>query len=218
MRIYLKLTPNTEICPFDYQAHLVYRFHDWIGKQNDIHNKISLYSLSWLSKGRRKGKGLTFKNGANWFISAYNPDIIKKVIKGVRKKPIVAFGMQVQEVVLQEAPPFGNKTYFTVASPVFIKRYIDKEQQFYFYSHENANNYITETMQNKLQKAGLSPDIRLEFDNNYGKAKIVKSTYKGTSIKGSICPVIAKGTPEALAFAWNVGIGNGTGIGFGALN
>jgi CRISPR/Cas system endoribonuclease Cas6 (RAMP superfamily) len=30
--------------------------------------------------------------------------------------------------------------------------------------------------------------------------------------------VIIKGTPEQLAFAWNVGLGNSTGIGFGALN
>jgi CRISPR/Cas system endoribonuclease Cas6 (RAMP superfamily) len=29
--------------------------------------------------------------------------------------------------------------------------------------------------------------------------------------------VIVEGSAEAVGFAWNVGIGNGTGIGFGAL-
>jgi CRISPR/Cas system endoribonuclease Cas6 (RAMP superfamily) len=31
------------------------------------------------------------------------------------------------------------------------------------------------------------------------------------------CPIIIKGKPETKLFAWNVGLGNSTGIGFGAI-
>lgn len=35
--------------------------------------------------------------------------------------------------------------------------------------------------------------------------------------KCSMCPVIIKGKPETIDFALCVGIGNGTGSGFGAI-
>jgi CRISPR-associated endoribonuclease Cas6 len=41
--------------------------------------------------------------------------------------------------------------------------------------------------------------------------------YKGIANKANWCPVIIKGRPETKLFAWNVGLGNSTGIGFGAI-
>ena len=46
----------------------------------------------------------------------------------------------------------------------------------------------------------------------------IHNVINGIKNKASICPVIVKGTSEQIAFAWNVGVGNSTGIGFGALN
>ena len=44
MRIYLHLTPNTQIVPFNYQQSLVGAFHRWLGK-NELHDDISLSFL-----------------------------------------------------------------------------------------------------------------------------------------------------------------------------
>ena len=41
--------------------------------------------------------------------------------------------------------------------------------------------------------------------------------YNGVENKASWCPVIVEGKPETKAFAWNVGLGNSTGIGLGAI-
>ena len=41
---------------------------------------------------------------------------------------------------------------------------------------------------------------------------------KGIQHKGSICPVIIEGTPEALQFAWLVGVGELTGSGKGSAS
>ena len=48
MRIYLRTTPNDVIVPFDYQQKIVGTIHKWLGN-NEIHDKISLYSFSWTS-------------------------------------------------------------------------------------------------------------------------------------------------------------------------
>ncbi|MGN9307593.1 CRISPR-associated endoribonuclease Cas6 [Enterococcus faecium] len=57
----------------------------------------------------------------------------------------------------------------------------------------------------------------MSFDRTYYAAKTKLVYYKNIGNKTSICPVIIEGTPEQIAFAWNVGVGNSTGIGFGAL-
>ena len=41
---------------------------------------------------------------------------------------------------------------------------------------------------------------------------------KGIENRASICPLIIIAKPETIAFTWNVGIGNSTGIGFGAIS
>ena len=216
MRIHLKLTPNTETVPFNYQGHLVERFHKWLGV-NSVHDELSLYSLSWLWGSKPNKKGFHFRNGGEWFISAYDDDLIKKLIDSIMKNSEVAFGMSVQELTMQMTPKFQEKAHFQVASPVFIKRNIEDEQKFYYHSDKEANELLTETLQNKLKKAKLNTDVQVRFDDTYRNPQISGTVYKGNRKKGSICPVIVEGSAEAVGFAWNVGIGNGTGMGFGAL-
>lgn len=216
MRIYLKLTANTETVPFNYQGHLVQKFHKWVGK-NAIHDDISLYSLSWFSNGKRLKNGLTFSGGTDWFISSYDDEIIKRTIQGIQENPEVAFGMFVKEISIVETPKFSMNERFQVSSPVFIKRNIDEVQKYYYFYDKEANQLLTETLQHKLSKANLDTNVQVRFDGSYPQPKIKGTFYKKHKKKGSVCPVIIEGSPEAIAFAWNVGVGSGTGIGFGAL-
>lgn len=41
--------------------------------------------------------------------------------------------------------------------------------------------------------------------------------YRGVKNKASWCPIRIIGNAETKLFAWNAGIGNSTGIGFGAI-
>ncbi len=217
MRIYLILSPNKTSVPYTYQEQLVSTFHKWLGK-NAIHDDISLYSLSWLDGGKGYKNGLSFKSGACWFISSPNVDMIKKLLKGIQDDPEVAFGMFVKEVVVRETPEFSSRVRFNVSTPVLIKRTVNDHEIHYTFNDENVNQLLTETLKSKLKKAGLSIDnINVSFDVTYSKAKTKLITYKSIKNKANFCPVILEGSPEAIAFAWNVGIGNSTGIGFGAL-
>ena len=93
MRIYLRLTPNTEIVPFNYQRALVGAFHKWLG-ENELHDEISLYSLSWLYGGkmRRDKKGYDFRHGAEFFISSPLEDLHKSAISGLFKDEDIQWG------------------------------------------------------------------------------------------------------------------------------
>jgi CRISPR-associated endoribonuclease Cas6 len=217
MRIHLSTTPNTESVPFNYQPVLAGAFHKWVGR-NKIHDELSLYSLSWLGHGRRKGKGLDFSRGGEWFISTPDIDLAKSLIQGIQADPSIAFGMEVRDIMLQPTPDFSSKETFFVQSPILIKRQIDEDTKFYFPKDQEADQLLTETLHHKLRKAGKpNTEVQVAFDRSYSRIKTKVATYKGVDNKGTLCPVIVSGDPAAVAFAWEVGIGNSTGIGFGAL-
>ncbi|WP_337042600.1 CRISPR-associated endoribonuclease Cas6 [Emticicia sp. 17c] len=220
MRLHIHLSRNKEVVPFNYQERQVSKLHYWLGK-NEIHNKQSLYSFSWLKNGEQRGeKGLMFTNGSQYFISCFDNNLIKQIIKSIQADNDFGWGMKIISLSLEKEPTFNTEHSFSVGSPVFIKRLQleSKNSKFYFYNDIEANLFLTQTLTNKLKQAGLpSSDIEVRFDESFPNPHIKGCMYKGVKNKGSICPIIIKGTPEQLAFAWNVGVGNSTGIGFGSL-
>lgn len=70
-----------------------------------------------------------------------------------------------------------------------------------------------------MREAGLPEDdtLRVEFDISYSKKKKKMVTIHGIKSIANMCPVITHGTQTSKRFAWVVGLGNGTGSGYGAL-
>ncbi len=218
MRLLIKISPNSAKVPFDHIPMLVGSLHKWLGK-NDYHSQIALHSFSWLKGGRQSRGSLDFPQGAEWFINSYDTGFIKKIVSGIQTDPSINFGLSAREITIIEDPVFRNEHFFTVASPVLIKRRIEDKIKHYLFSDPESNNFLTETLITKLKKAGLeSSGVHVKFDTDYKLSQTKLVNYNGIGNKASICPVTIKGTPEQIAFAWNVGIGNSTGIGFGALN
>jgi CRISPR-associated endoribonuclease Cas6 len=218
MRIHLNITKNQSIVPFDHIPSLVGTLHKWLGK-NEWHNQVSLYSFSWLKGGTRGSDGLFFPRGAQWFISSYDIQLVKRLIQGIQNDPIISFGLVVNGITIQEDPDFKETHSFTLASPVLIKRRDGERIRHFLFSDKESDELLTETLVTKLEKGGLnSTGIEISFNRDYKSPKTKLINYNGISNKASICPITIKGTTEQIAFAWNVGIGNSTGIGFGALN
>ena len=223
MRVYLQLSKNKRPVPFNYQQQLVGVFHRWLGI-NDYHDDISLYSLSWLQHiGRVKHKttsdGINFPYGASFFISSPLEDLQTRAVAGIFQNEEVAWGMQVETVTLVKSKDFGNQHTFRAQSPILIKRNRteQKHQQYYYPSDPETPQFLTETLQNKLQRMNLPTDVQVAFDTTYPKPIIKKIKYRDIDIKATLCPVVVEGHPRAVAAAWEVGVGNSTGIGFGAL-
>ena len=218
MRIYLRLSQNNELIPFNYQHFLTGALHKWMGGNNVEHGNISLYSFSWLQNVDTTEKGINLKRGSYFFISAYAEGLIKKIVKGIMADQSVCFGSIVTAIDIEETPTFSNIHHFFTASPIFVHRFDGDKHDHIGFDDEKSSIYMTETMQKKLNLAGLpSENVKVSFDKNYHSPRKKVITYKGIGNRVNICPVIVEGTPEQVAFAWNVGVGNSTGIGFGAL-
>ena len=217
MRLHIKISSGNKLVPFNYQPALAGAIHKWIGK-NELHDKTSMYSFSWLKGGRKNSDGLIFENETSFEFSAHDNGLIKSVVKGIQIDPVINYGLEVSEIVIQETPKFSNRESFFVASPVLVKR-TEQEREIHFsYDQLETDKLLTETMKTKLKRARLDDEnIKLAFDRSYYGAKTKLVYYKNIGNRANICPVIIEGTPEQIAFAWNVGVGNSTGIGFGSL-
>lgn len=220
MRLHFYLSPNERPVPFDYQHYLTGAFHKWLGA-NDLHDRLSLYSLSWLYEGRARGRAIEFPRGAHWFLSVHDESIAEPVVNSALRDPEVCCGMRVLRIEQQATPRFGGRYTFKVGSPVLAKsKEVDGRVKHYIYSDPEADAALTATLRHKLDRAGLGAphnQATVSFDKTYRNPKTKLVTIKETRNRASVCPVTVEGTPEAVAFAWNVGVGNGTGSGFGSL-
>lgn len=221
MRLYIHTSPNRQTVPFDYQSTLVSAFHRWLGP-NALHDSLSLYSLSWLSAGRASKQGLRFYEGSQFFISCPDSALFQQLIGQIQASPQIDWGMEVRELLLEPPPDFGESETFFLQSPVLIQRDVDtdagRNKRFYYVDDPESDALMTETLQRKLAKAGKGHlSVSVSFDRSYPRIKTKAATYKGITSKGTLCPVIVEGDAEAVRFAWEVGIGNSTGIGWGAL-
>jgi CRISPR-associated endoribonuclease Cas6 len=193
--------------------------HRWLGV-NELHDKISLYSFSFLLGGTITKNGFDFKNGAKWAISFFEDKYTKQLIASILENPEVICGMYVQDIVIAETSYRENKGLFLLNSPICIKR-TDSNRKIKFYTFEDSEsgNLMKETLLHKMQEAGLEKDdsLSIEFDLTYAKRKTKLITIHGIKNKCSMCPVFIKGKPETISFALSVGIGNLTGSGFGSI-
>lgn len=222
MRIHIQTTQNSSIVPFDYQQKLVGTIHKWLGN-NEIHDKISLYSFSWLLGSKMiRNQGYTFPDGANFFVSFYEKEYLRVLIRTIRSDSEMFCGLEVRDITIENQPLFPEGAQcFRLASPIFIKRLQNgnRNYKFYLYDDEDSNTLMTETLKHKMQEAGLPEDetLKVEFDLTYSQKQVKMVTIHGIKSKASMCPVIIHGSPQSKLFAWTVGIGNSTGSSFGSL-
>ncbi|MEI6435838.1 MAG: CRISPR-associated endoribonuclease Cas6 [Bacteroidota bacterium] len=217
MRVHLKTQPCHQIIPFNHQHLLVGTIHKWLG-WNEEHGRISLYSFSRLTGGKSKPEGLTFETGSSFFFSSHDVTIIKRLIEGVTADSAMFHGLRIQEIMMQEDPDLINREIFQVGSPIFIKRREGENIAHILYKDPRASACLVESLKSKMEVAGMEDDsLEINFVSDYQKASTKKINYNGIENRASWCPVVIKGKPETKLFAWNVGLGNSTGIGFGAI-
>lgn len=225
MRLNLTLSPNAERVPFNHLHKLTGALHEWLGAENDLHDGPSLYSIGWLNGGQKEGGALAFPEGARWRLSFWEAEAAKQVLDGILQDPSVFAGMRVTEAQQQTTPAFSGGYRFDVDAPVVARRRReDGSREYLTYDDERADKALTRTLRAKMRTAELDVDpsaVKVRFDRGYDGARTKLATIEkgGHEVhhKGSQCPVIVEGPSEASRFAWNVGVGELTGSGFGAL-
>jgi CRISPR-associated endoribonuclease Cas6 len=217
MRIHLKIRARNITIPFDHQPLLVGTIHKWLG-WNEEHGKVSLYSFSRLEGGKSAKEGLKFQDGASFFFSSFENELIKKMIAGIRADSTMFNGLNVSDIIIEEDPDMTNRELFFTASPIFIKKRVGEKVEHVLFNNSEAHELLTGSLRSKLKQVGLIDDsLEIRFESSYPKAETKMVMYKGVGNKANWCPVIIKAKPETKLFAWNVGLGNSTGIGFGAI-
>jgi CRISPR-associated endoribonuclease Cas6 len=205
---------------YNYQNRLTGAIHKWLGVDNPYHGKPALYSFSALNGGHSiENRGLRFPDGARLFISAFDPEFIKRLILGIQRDPLITEDIFVRDIMIQEDPEFDTAQVFKVGSPVLVKQKLPEGRAHHcVFSETAANALLTETLRTKLIQAGLpAAGIQVEFLREHPGARAKVIHYDGIGNRANFCPVAVYGSSEQIAFAWNVGVGNSTGIGFGSL-
>jgi CRISPR-associated endoribonuclease Cas6 len=217
MRIHLKIKALNKIIPFDHQPLLTGSIHKWLGR-NVEHDKVSLYSFSQLDGGKASANGFSFERDTSFFFSSHDPNLVKRMINGIQIDPFLFYGLTILEITIQENPDLSDRELFFAASPIFIKRRVGENIDHIKYDDPRANLCLKETLKTKMIEAEIEDEsFDIRFETTYPKAGTKKITYNGIQNRANWCPVIIKGRPETKLFAWNVGLGNSTGIGFGAI-
>ena len=223
MRIHIITSPSSGVISFNHQHLLTGTIHKWIGP-NNLHDMISLYSFSNLGGGSSTRGGLTFENGATFYITCWNAEYSRRLVKGIQMQPEMFGGLIVKEIVLEETPDLSSRNHFRLGSPIFIgKKGADHRKEYIYYTSPEAAELMKTTLETKMREAGLPDDntLSIRFDQDYPKKKVRKIDYikgkEAISIKANWCPVIIEGTNITKQFAWSVGVGGSTGIGFGAI-
>lgn len=217
MRIHLKIDTRKTKVPFDHQHLLVGTIHKWLG-WNEEHGKLSLYSFSRLEGGKTENNELSYEKSASFFFSSHKIGLIQKMIAGIQADPSMFLKLMVTDVTIEEDPDLSNRELFFPASPIFIKRHLDQKSEHILFDDPRANDFLRETLLSKMEEAEMMDDsmeIRFDLFNALPGTKMIN--YKGIGNRANWCSVIIKGKPETKLFAWNVGLGNSTGIGFGAI-
>lgn len=218
MRIYLKLSKNSKKIPFNYQELLTGVIHKWIGENNNIHGKSGQYCFSWIQNSSVNKDGIDLKKDSYFFISSQDVSLIKSVIKGILSDPTMFSGVSVTDVQIKDTPDFEPNQSFWMASPVLLKVRDGEKTRHVTLENDDFEEVLTDNLKRKLEKAEISSDgltIILNPQTNFRQTKLV--TYKGIKNKASFAPIIISGTQEQIEYAWSVGLGNSTGIGFGSL-
>lgn len=219
MRLHLRTTPNIEPIPFNYQRKLTGVLHKWLGANNEEHGETSLYSFSWLQYTQSDEIGLNCKKGTSFFISFYDVQRLKEVFANIRTEPEMFCGMFVKDIVIEDTPDLTQQEQFSLGSPILIKRPVNGKIAEFYYDNPESGKLLEETLRTKMKLAGIPDDdtLNIAFDLSYAKKKTKLVWYDNISNKANMCPVIIKGSNMTKQFAWNVGLGNSTGVGFGSI-
>lgn len=218
MRLHIKTSASNRFIDFNYQHLLTGCIHKWLGKNNNEHGKMSLYSFSWLRNVEVSKEGIKVENGSYFTLNFYDTEQARRVVKSILEEPDMFAGVRVVDIRIEQTPEFSEKERFLLASPILIKRHNEVKETHYTYLDKEADTFMTETLKTKARIAGLDAgNVKVYFDRQFPFPKTKVISYKDVKNKTSLCPIIIEGSPEMIAFAWNVGIGNSTGVGFGAL-
>lgn len=217
MRITLNFEPT--MVPFiePTQNYVNGMVHFILGENNPYHNSFSNYSVSFLIGGTLTTDGLIFPNGGKVYISSPDNIFIETVLLGlIQKKNIKLRDIRLMSYDVSDIKINNRYDIVKTLSPILLKK---GEKRFTF-KDEEFLPLLKQQCIAKLTKNGLtSTDLNgfnikpFHFEN----AKVKLPKIKNVVNPSSDVMLVIEGSAKARKMIYEMGLGNSTGCGFGAI-
>lgn len=208
--------PNVNI-PINNQKELNSFIHRCLGKDNKYHDTFSDYSISSLQGGKYDGNNsLIFTEEPYITVSSLNFEFIGKMMYGVQFNNEKLFDMTVLRI--EPLGEFNVRQYFdkvVTISPILLKN-IDRKTKLTI-KDDLWLERLNEQSKNKLKYIGIEDETFHIEIRNKEKAK-TKNIHVGEVFNPStMISLEIYGKPNTRIALYNLGLGNSTGSGFGAI-
>jgi len=187
----------------------------WLGRDNALHDATSLYSLGQIKGGRPANGNLYFSGDAFLLFSALNETSVNQVLAGAFGSGVLGFAVRNVQIIPDRV--VDGWAHYVMASPVHLR---SRDKAFLTSTEEVGAlaDAILRVGRLKLGLAGLSVD-ELRAASIIWKPHRKRSAathFDNYIIKSIVCDVALDASPEGHRVLQTVGIGQLTGMGFGA--
>ena len=244
MRIKVNFTKNTSEVPNNNQVVLQY-VHKCLGRDNEYHDRTSLYNISHLYGGQINANDLNklnFPNGGYFVVSSLDKEFMSNIVLGLLDNPEINYGMKFLNIEHINEKFVDGWNHFATLSPFIIKGYDEKGYSFMTLDGEykrvdskwilepkenyNFQNVVKEYLINKVKKIDDTLDLSDfnvkidELDKNgvkHNSHKVKKVYVKNVLNYANQCQVSIHCNRKVAELLYNIGIGQSTGAGFGTI-
>ena len=223
--------------PYDYQYALASMLYGKLAvgniklaNESHPHQNFKFYTFSNLILENRKvsSKGLSFEN-AHFILTSPDVEFIKSFAEGLLQKPqfnLYKENFVVTKIEILEQKEMKSPSIFKTLSPIFTKtlRKINgklvewdlypKDGKFYENIHKNLVERFTEYNNRKPENDHFEI---IDVKNSKPKRITIGSGEKATKRRCSLMIFAVEASEELLQFAYDAGIGEKNGMGFGCL-
>lgn len=239
LKITLKSKKNRLKIPFNYNhivSAIIYnKIHDLEFAQK-LHSsnsyKFFTFSSIHIHKFRQVKDGFLSQNGAiDFLISSPDDYLIKTLVEGFLEDQTVNFigeDLLVQKIELLPVPDFEEKLKVKTLSPIITrtKKEVDgelktwdlapSEEHFYRNLEKNLINKYKEF--NELEETDKNINISSEMRHVKSKRIAIDKGEEQTFHRAFLMDLILDGDLDLIKFAYDAGLGEKSGLGFGMIN
>lgn len=190
-----------------------------LGKNNELHDARSTYSLSPMLGGIRNANGEQFPNGGYMLFTTADDELMNKVVSAL-------FSAQGTKAGTMSYKNFEMAKDFHIHSDYDIVRSITpillmSSKRRITVKDKNFIELLTERCKEKLIFAGIEPlkakTIKIELFHPEN-ASVIDVQYNETHNFASKVMLVVKGNREARRTLYSMGLGSSTGCGFGTIH
>ena len=219
--------------PLSYNAALSSTLKEWLGGANNDHVPPFVFSRLVIKSKLVDMKSSTIRvlsPTAVLHVGCYSHGASDADVMGSLTGRSAAFGLKVENVELLGPPHWASAMHLRMLSPTVV---CGSGREFLT---PDAPGFVEQLRSRLVERYALatrdgqqgSRDFEVVLEDRYvsqrgGAGSIVKNirfqddTGARNDLKAFLCPVILRGDPDIIAFAYDAGIGDFTTFGFGML-